>query len=200
MNEPLESLVTSASRGDSRALNELFERNLPGLLGYVRVHAGARLREMESSFDLVQSACREVLRDIGLHEFKDEAGFRQWLYTAAERKILDRARYHARPQRDSARSVPLSNDASRAEAESLRRAYERIQTPSEAAGLREDWRAVEAALAKLPGDYREVIVLAYLVGLPHDEIARKLARTPGATRVLLHRAVARLASLLGTAR
>jgi RNA polymerase sigma-70 factor (ECF subfamily) len=200
MNEPVESLVASASRGDSRALNELFERNLPGLLGYVRVHAGARLREIESSFDLVQSACREVLRDIGRHEFKDEAGFRQWLYTAAERKILDRARYHARPQRDAARRVAMTDDVSRAEAETLRSAYERIQTPSEAAGLREDWRAVESALEKLPDDYREVIVLAYLVGISHDEIACKLGRTPGATRVLLHRAVARLANLLGSGR
>jgi len=43
---------------------------------------------------------------------------------------------------------------------------------------------------------REVIVLVKLSGLSHAEAARRLGRTEGSTRVLLSRALARLATRL----
>jgi len=197
MAHPHDSLVQAAADGDAQAQNTLFEQHLPGLLAYVRIRAGPRLRELDSSLDLVQSACREVLQALGRNPVRDEVGFRQWLYTAAERKILDRAKPHRRLRRDAARSVPLADPISTAEAACLSRAYESIYTPSHQAMLHEEMSALEAALEELPEDSREVIVLAYLVGLPHAEIALKLDRSEGAVRVLLHRALARLSHAMG---
>ena len=54
---------------------------------------------------------------------------------------------------------------------------------------------LEAAFRQLPDDYREVILLARMVGLSHAEIGRQMERTPQAVRVMLHRALARLARL-----
>src|SRR5262249_21366187 len=157
-----ESLVRAAAQGDAGALNALFERHLPDLLAYVRVRSGPRLRALESSFDLVQSTCREVLQDFSSLQADDEVGFRRWLFTAAERKIRDRVRFHGRERREAARVGPLPSDRPLTEADCLLRAYEGIVSPSARAELREDWEAIEKALGKLPKEDREVIVLAHL--------------------------------------
>jgi len=48
------------------------------------------------------------------------------------------------------------------------------------------------ALARLPADYAEVILLRNVEGLPHQEIARRMGRGIGAVRMLWVRALARL--------
>jgi RNA polymerase sigma-70 factor (ECF subfamily) len=188
-------LVHDASRGDAAALDALFQRHLPGLLAYVRLHAGAGLREQESSLDVVQSACREVLADVRAGAQLDEPHFRQWLFTAAERKLIDRARYHARAKRDVGRNVPLEVDA---ETRLLGAGCASLLTPSHVAQANEELERLQRAFVELPGDYREVITLARIVGLPHAAIAAQLDKSEGAVRILLHRALARLAHTAGT--
>ena len=56
--------------------------------------------------------------------------------------------------------------------------------------------ATEAALARvatLPPDQAEVILLRVLGGLPVADVARIMAKRPGAVRVIQHRALRRLA-------
>jgi RNA polymerase sigma-70 factor (ECF subfamily) len=52
---------------------------------------------------------------------------------------------------------------------------------------------------QLSDEYREVITLHRVLGLDHEQIAARMQKSPGATRVLLHRAIARLGRLLATA-
>ena len=47
-------------------------------------------------------------------------------------------------------------------------------------------------LARLPNDYREVIVLRKLEELSHEEVARRMGRGIGAARMLWVRALSRL--------
>jgi DNA-directed RNA polymerase specialized sigma24 family protein len=47
--------------GDQLAIEALLERHLPGLRAFVRLRAGPAVRTRESTTDVVQSACREVL-------------------------------------------------------------------------------------------------------------------------------------------
>jgi len=61
---------------------------------------------------------------------------------------------------------------------------------------REELRRVEAAFERLPADYREIIVLARIVGLAHGEIARQLGRTPSSVRNALYRGLALLSDHL----
>lgn len=62
--------------------------------------------------------------------------------------------------------------------------------------LKEDMARIEGALRKLKDAYREVIVLHYLNELSLVETARVIERSPGATRVLLHRGVKALKNIL----
>jgi RNA polymerase sigma-70 factor (ECF subfamily) len=52
--------------------------------------------------------------------------------------------------------------------------------------------ALQAALGRLPADYRQVITLRYHEQLSFEEIGRLLQRSPDAARKLWARAVERL--------
>jgi RNA polymerase sigma-70 factor (ECF subfamily) len=187
-------LVREATRGDPRALEALFERHLPGVLAFVRASAGSALLAREESLDLVQSACREVLRDLPGDGWRDEAGFRRWLYLAAERKILDRVRYHGREKRGAGRAGLTLSEA---ELGALSRGWADLASPSRHAIGREEVERLEAALARLAEADRRVILLARVVGLPHAAIAEELGTSEVNARSALRRALARLAIELG---
>lgn len=55
---------------------------------------------------------------------------------------------------------------------------------------------MEQAFEDLAEDYREVILLVRVVGLPHARIAETMERAETATRTLLSRAPARLSTRL----
>lgn len=63
--------------------------------------------------------------------------------------------------------------------------------------LKGDMARIEGALRKLKDVYREVIILHYLNELSLVEIARVIEKSPGATRVLLHRGMRALKNILG---
>jgi RNA polymerase sigma-70 factor (ECF subfamily) len=192
MGSESKDLVAAATRGDAGALESLLVRHLPGLHAFVRLRMGEHLRAKESSSDLVQSVCREVLQDLERFEYRDEGGFKQWLYTRALRKILNRNRFYRAGKRDLAQeAAPAATEGG-----GLLDVYLSFCTPSRDAMAHERIAHIEAAFAQLPESFREVITLARVVGLSHQEIGEKLGKSEGAARVLLHRALARLSLLL----
>lgn len=173
-----------AAPGDPQALDELLARHLPRLHAYVRLHMNAPLRAREASMDVVQSVCREALRERGDFVYRGEAPLISWLLTTALNKLRERARFAGRHKRDARRETPadLVDPA----------VYASLVTPSRVAMGREEIGRLEAALDRLPDDYREVIILARIVGLPHAEISARMGRTGSSTRNLLGRALTRL--------
>ena len=188
-----QDLVKRAAGGDRAAADELLEEYLPQLVAYARLRVGTRLRNAESSLDFVDSACLQVLQDLSQFELRhDEADFKRWLYATIERKIIDRARRLRIEVRAAgeARTPSLSDQ----EVPLVTRAWADMITPSHGAAAREELERVEAAFELLPENYREVILQVRILGRTPAELSGDLAPTPGAVRVLLHRALARLAS------
>ena len=129
-------------------------------------------------------------------EYRGESSFKHWLFRRAENKIRDRVRFWQREKRDSGREEPIAAPRDdRAEREFVEQ-FANFCTPSRHATTREQLESIEAAFASLPEDYREVILLSRVVGLSHAEVANEMGRTPVATRTLLSRALARLATAL----
>lgn len=184
------TLLDAATRGEQPALDELLAHHVPRLHAYVRLQMGPALRAREGSMDIVQSVCREAL--VGVQkdfEYRGENAFLGWLMRTALNKLRDRHRFHGAAKRDVARVTPLQEtDAT---------PYASLVSPSRAAIGREEVIRLETAFDQLPDDYREVIVLARGLGLPHDEIAEGMGRSAGATRMLLGRALAQLGELMG---
>jgi RNA polymerase sigma factor (sigma-70 family) len=151
---------------------------------------GAKLLAREEDEDLVQSVCVEILRDADDFEYRGLPSFKRWLYLNALRKIRDRARFHGRQRRDVQREVAMPTEPQDYSG------FGSLLTPSRAAIQAEEVARLERAFDELSDEHREVITLSRIVGLSHEEIAQEMQRSPGATRVLLHRALARLGSLL----
>ena len=174
-----------AAQGDRAALDELLVRHLPQLHAFVHARLGPALRKRESSLDVVQSVCRQLLEGAGGLSFQGGDRFRAWLFTAALNKLRER---HRRQHADK-RDVDREQDG-----DTL--AFAHLLTPSQDAIGREAAAAVQAALDDLSEEHREVITLARLVKLPHAVIAEVMERSEAATRQLLARAMVQLTRAL----
>jgi RNA polymerase sigma-70 factor (ECF subfamily) len=69
------------------------------------------------------------------------------------------------------------------------------KSPSLAVQQREEAVVLADRLAQLPEDYREVLVLRNLQGLAFEEVAQRIDRSIGATRMLWLRAIEKLRSI-----
>ena len=186
-------MARAAAGGDRQAFEALLERHQGELHAFVRLRFGRLLSARESSVDLVQSVCREVLEQADRFTRPEEQGFRRWLFTTALRKIHDRQAFYLAGKRDVLREVAPGEASA---AEDLMQHYRTFSTPSRVASDREEVARIEAAFEVLSDEQREVLTLAHLVGLSRAEIAQQLGKTEGAVRVTLHRALAKLSNRL----
>ena len=186
-------LARRAAAGDEQALATLLSRHLPAVRAFVRAHMGPQLRAHESSSDLVQSVCRELLTHQERFQYPGEQQFLAWLYTTARRKISNRVRDLGRDKRDARREIGGLAESAMAE---LGAAYARVSSPRGRVLRAEEIARLEAAIDQLPDEQREVVTLAHLAGLSRAEIGAQMGKTEEAVRALLHRAKARLAILL----
>ncbi len=178
-------LFDDATHGDRNALDQLLLSYLPQLHAFVHARLGPGLRARESSLDVVQSVCRQLLAARSSFDFRGEDRFRAWLFTAALNKVREKHRRLHGEKRDVAREQegPLGDSLA---------AAVHLLTPSQEAIGNETAVAVSAAMAALTEEHREVITLARLVRLPHRVIAEVLSRSEEATRQMLARAMVRL--------
>lgn len=180
-----EQLFAAAAAGDRVALGALLERYFPQLHTFVRLRLGPGLQARESSMDVVQSVCRQVLSARAVSDFRGEERFRAWLFTCALNKIREKHRFHGYAMRD------LGREEHRSRPDDVT-ALAHLLTPSQEAVGNETAAALEAALAALSDEHREVITLARIVRLPHAVIAEVMGRSEEAVRQLLARALLRL--------
>lgn len=192
MAEEFQGVLQKARQGDRAASEALLQRSLPEIRAFVRLRSDWLIRRKESQSDLVQTVCRQVLEHLPDYRGNNEASFKGWLFTMVRRKILDRQKYYNAEKRDFAKEMPLPADT----AASLMGCYATVCTPSRHAIAEEEVRRIVKSFEQLPEDYREVLSLACLAGLPHRDVAAEMKRSEPSVRKLLSRARARLAILL----
>ncbi len=179
--------------GPEARLDSLMAEHLPGLRGFLRRRVPEFVLERESTEDIVQSVCREVLEHLhdGRLSLRGEREFKQWLYEAALWKLRSRKRYLRAQRRDPRREVRpgrASLDVTPHPVIS--------ETPSRLLASKERREAVHQAIESLGGRDTEVLRFAVLEERTHAEIAQLLGVSPAHSRVLLSRALARLARRL----
>ena len=169
-----EQLMERFVNGEEQAFTELFERHAPRLQGTLRRIVGS------ASGDVLQTTFLSIVRARG--RYQRGAPFRPWLYTVALNAARDYLRRHRREEPHPTDKLP------EAAAE---------PTPLPDPGLS---RTVEAALAQLPENQREAIVLHRFDGFSFKEIAELLGVTETAVKVRAHRGYERLRTLLASER
>lgn len=186
-----ELLVRSAQAGDRSALELLIAEHLAPLHAYVRLHEGPLLRERETTTEIVNSVCREVLQDLPAFEWRGQGSFRSWLFTAARRKLVDKHRFWKRERRDPAKEHALQDDDLAADP-ALGRTYTMLVSPSEQAMASEEAACLERAFERLTEEQRELVLLRTLAGLTHQELADRFGIEVGAAKKRVARARAQL--------
>jgi RNA polymerase sigma-70 factor (ECF subfamily) len=169
-------LVDKATHGDNRALDALVERYSPR----VNRLASQLMGDLEDARDAAQESLVKVCTR--LRQFRGEAQFATWLHRLVVNTCRDRMAFQR-----VRRAEPLELDE-QVPADDL--------DPSNLAMLTDLRRDLADALSRLSNDQRIAVVLRDSFGLSYKEISR-VARMPvGTAKCYVHRARARLRTLL----
>jgi RNA polymerase sigma-70 factor (ECF subfamily) len=169
-------LVDKATNGDRRALDTLVERYSPR----VNRLASQLMDDLEEARDAAQESLVKVCTR--LKQFRGEAQFATWLHRLVVNTCRDRMAFQR-----VRRSEPLELDE---------HAVADDADPSSAAMLTDLRRDLADALSRLSADQRIAVVLRDSFGLSYKEISR-VARMPvGTAKCYVHRARAKLRTLL----
>jgi RNA polymerase sigma-70 factor (ECF subfamily) len=145
-------------------------------VGAVRAVAASHIRDREAVADVVQETFLRVLRN--LSSLQDASRFRPWLLSIARHLATDHLRGRARLtslEGSAAQDLP-----------------DRSPSPGSLAELRELTEQVRGCVAGLSRRDATAIALVTQLGFTPEQVARALGLTPGAAKVVVHRARRRL--------
>jgi RNA polymerase sigma-70 factor (ECF subfamily) len=190
-------LIVRARQGDGECRERLFAL-CRSYLGFVaRSQLETWLKRKVDASDLVQETLLEAFRDFDRFQGVTEQEWLAWLKKILAHNAADFVRhYHGTAKREAGREVAfrdpddsLARGAPEPAAVQLTPSREFLQIETE---LR-----VTAALAELPPDYQEVIVLRNLQRLPFNEVAQRMNRSRPAVQMLWTRAIKKLQEVMG---
>jgi RNA polymerase sigma-70 factor (ECF subfamily) len=195
MSEPSAgvALLSALRRGDAAAQEDFVRCYRPWLRLLADLEMNRRLQGKFDASDVVQQALLEACRDLPRFQGETESELSAWLRTILAHVLAHEIRrYRGTRRRDLDREVSLEQTLAQSSMRLGGLLAAPHSSPSQHAVRHEEERRLASTLERLPPDYREVLVLRHLEDLPHEEIARRLGRSPGAVRMLWVRALARL--------
>jgi RNA polymerase sigma-70 factor (ECF subfamily) len=157
-----------------------------------RLHLDPRLRGKLDPSDVVQQTLLEAYQKRDQFRGSTEAEWLAWLRQALAHNLADALRAFGRARRDVARERPLGAAVEASSAQLAAFLAAEQSSPSQRAERHERAVRLAEALAALPDDNREALVLHYCEDCPLSEIAARLGRTPAGVAGLLKRGLKQL--------
>ena len=161
--------VARAKTGDQEAFRFLYLRYVDNVYGYVR----SIVRDDYEAEDVTQHVFTKLITTLPKYEQR-EVPFAAWILRVARNVAVDHMR--------ARRAIPC---------EEVRELEPQHESTAEDSSL-----TLREALASLPEDQRQVIVLRHLVGLSPGEIAGRLGKTEPSIHGLHHRGRGALRAVL----
>lgn len=191
------NLIDAARRGDAECRDRLLA-SCRSYIGFVaRAQVESWLRVKVDASDLVQETLLEAYRDFHRFQGQTEQEWLGWLRRILAHNAADFVRrYRGTDKRQARREVPLRHPAD-SQAPGAAEPAAVGPSPSQEFVQAETELRVAAALAEMPADYQEVIVLRNLQRLPFDEVAQRMGRSRPAVQMLWMRAIRVLEKQLG---
>lgn len=155
--------ISAAQQGDAAALARVLEVHAPMVYRFAMAMCGNRVDAEEISQETLLAAAQHV------REFRGTAAFSSWLFTIAKRNCQ---RHRRRPE---ATALPEGLPDATA-------------SPAAIAAEHQMTRALQAAIADLPPELREVLWLRDVEGLPAADVAAALTLSVANVKTRLHRA------------
>lgn len=165
-----ELVMQEVRSGNVGKLEVLFDRHHRALYRYFMHLTGDR----PASEDMVQEVFFRILKY--RHTWQAEHTFRSWMYQVGRNVFMDQA-----GKRKPEVALPLTEEFRSADAPADRQ----VQAKQEA-------ELLHRALAALPQEKREVLVMSRFLDLKYDEIASVLKCEVGTVKVRVYRALREL--------
>ncbi len=172
-----DAVLAAARTGDAAAWSALLDDLSGPLIGF------ARGRGVEDAEDIVGETLLHVARRLAGFT-GDESGFRAWVFTIAHRRVVDaQRRQHRRP------SIPLPSEELVPLAEAFGDGVDEIERVVDRMAASD---RLDALLAHLTEDQREVLVLRFASDLDATTVGIVTGRTTNAVAAITRRALLRL--------
>lgn len=162
-NSPLAEAFSRAQRGDQQAFALVYDL----LAGKVFATIKRVLRDPAMSEEVTQEVFVEIWQQAARFD-AERSSVTTWALTMARRRAVDRVRRE-------------QSQRNRIEALAGQRNDDNVE-PDEAVVSGLDGEVVRSALATLPEDQRDVLVLSFIDGLAHADIADRLALPLGTVK------------------
>src|SRR5262245_17943826 len=183
--------LAAARAGSQEALGELLEACRRYLLGIANREFDAGLRAKGNPSDLVQETFLEAQRDFTNFRGSTDAELFTWLRRILLHNLANFIRHYRQTnKRQVGREVHLTPPNSVSPESPALPAD--VPTPSREVMASEETQELHRAIARLPEDYRQVLLLRHLEDRSFEEIAQVMQRSSNAVRLLWGRAVERL--------
>lgn len=170
-------IVDRAHQGDREAVAVLYQRHVQAIYRYVSY----RVPEQAAAEDLTAEVFLRMVE--GLPKYRQNGvPFEAWLYRIAAARVADYYRERARhPQEALSESEPAPAASPEGE---LQHEEERV--------------ALRAALQSLSDEHQDILLLRFVERKSHAEVATLLGKSITAIKSAQHRALTRLADLMGS--
>ena len=172
--------VRAVKSGDTNAFRGLVDRHRDTVYGTLLTMVG----DADMAEELAQEAFIKAFT--GIANFREDSSFSTWLVQIAIHGARDYRRRMSRLRKNRVVSLDALREAKRYELEPVddrRRAdpVSRVEGREEATFVRE-------ALAELPPEYREVLLMKHFENWSYEQIAEATGDTVGTLKVRAHRA------------
>jgi len=199
MSEPnVAELIRQARQGNAESRERLFEvcRNYLGFIARAQVESWLRVKVDAS--DVVQQTMLEAHRDFDRFAGDSEKEWLGWLRKILSHNVADLTRhYRGTAKRQARREIPFREPAETGLAGGAPEPVDPGVSPSQHLAQQDNELRLAAALAELPPDYQEVIMLRNLQHLPFGDIALQMERSRPAVQMLWMRAIKKLQATIG---
>lgn len=181
-------LIEQHRAGNREALDELFRRYAGRVQRIVRIRMGAFLRSRAEVEDVVQETLLQAFQGLENFEKREDARLIDWMARIAENSLRKLFEHESAQKRDARRAIPIESLRDRAEASSL--AWDLAGTstaPPEKLDEKEMEEIVDACLAELPEEQREIILLVDFANGDWDFVTEHTGRPNVAAAQTYHR-------------
>tara|TARA_Y100000996_G_scaffold407149_1_gene384398 strand:+ start:532 stop:1206 length:675 start_codon:yes stop_codon:yes gene_type:complete len=184
-------LIEKASGGDQRAIGSLYDRYVSSLFRFCLSKTGNETEAEDLTEDIfikaVTSLDKFTWRPKGKKTEERFSPFRAWLFRIARNQIISMYR-----KRDTRSRVDV-----RFEEDPIWIA-DKAAGPEEITERKFLLEQASAAIEELPESQRDVVRLRFFGDMTVDEVAKSLGKEPGNVRVLQHKALKNLRSILAS--
>jgi RNA polymerase sigma-70 factor (ECF subfamily) len=197
MGTDRELLLAEAKGGDGAALGRLLDAYRQYLTLLARLQLDRTLRVKVGASDVVQETFLEAHRDFPAFRGASVGELVGWLRQILARNLANQVRrYRGTRGRDLRLEEGLAVALGESSEHLTARLASGVSSPIHEAARCESAVLLADALARLPADYREVLILRNLEELTFPEVARRLHKTEDSVKKLWARGLARLRGLL----